>query len=64
MKFLKTMFKTFQIVKPVGRWRVEHLSATENVANNTILRKMDLANMDSCYCNEISKCLVNDKKSH
>lgn len=62
------MKKTFNITRifnrfiqketPLGRWQIAHLK-NKNNANSIVERKMDLANLDSCYCNEITKCLHN-----
>ena len=58
------LFASFRETKPIGRWRVEHLyhNNNNNKSMSIIDRKIDLANMDSCYCNKIQNCLIQDKK--
>lgn len=46
---------------PIGRWQIPHLHNNKN-ANYITERKIDLANLDSCFCNEITKCINKNKK--
>lgn len=60
MNIILRIFTRFvQKETPLGRWQIAHIKNGVN-ASSIIDRKIDLANLDSCYCNEISKCIVKD----
>lgn len=51
-KFIRIFKRVVSKETPLGRWQIAHLKNQTN-ANSVVERKIDLANLDSCYCNEI-----------